>query len=216
MMQDQVAASVRTHRTPRLPTPSAFRLGGLVLGAVLALCSGGARAQPSVDVFGGVLTDNPWEEVVVLPWKIKYQKPGLLGISVSHPFGDSHVSRFGTVSFAIEGQLVHHFNLQSHWEANLPVNARLVFESRLLGLIDGVAAGIGPSYASRPPSFERKRGEGDAERTLVFWHLEMNRNLAGFPGSSLFTRLHHRSDGYGVAGRGGSSNAIVVGFRRKF
>ncbi len=191
----------------------------VVLAAALALAAAtsgsGAAAQPSIGIFAGLLADNPWEEVVLLPWKADFQRPGLVGIAAALPLGEPVRFRIGAVDFAVEGQIVRHFGLQSHWEFNLPVSIGLTPERRLLGVIDRVAFGIGPSYATREPAFEEQRG-GRAERVLIYWYAEVERHLDTRPGNSLFGRLHHRSDGFKTIGSGGSSNGIVLGLRRRF
>ena len=183
---------------------------------MLNASGGGAQAEPSLSVFGGLLTDNPWEEVVFLPWKVDLQRPGLVGIAAAYPLGAPIRLRHGSIDFALEGQAVRHFGLQSHWEFNLPLSIGFTPERRILGVLDRVAFGIGPSYATRAPAFEAQRGRGRAERVLIYWNAEAERQLASRPGDSIFIRLHHRSDGYGSIGDGGSSNGVVLGLRRRF
>lgn len=190
-----------------------MRLCG-ISGLLAGLACLPVAAETRFSVFGGVLTDNPWEEVVLMPWKVDVQRPGFLGVSVSHPVGSGFDTRLGRLRFEIEGQIVRHAGLQNHWEFNLPVTARLTPARPVLGLVDTVAFGIGPSYATRRPSFEAVRGRGNASRVLIYWHVEVEHTLSN--GASLFGRLHHRSDGFGAIGPGGSSNALVVGSRWGF
>lgn len=185
----------------------------LLLGGAFALP---AAAGPSIGVFGGVLTDNAWEEVVLRPWRISVQQPGLVGIVFAHALGTPVETRLGALRFGIEAQLVRHAGLQDNWEVSLPLTARLTPERPLLRVIDSVGFGIGLSRATRPPDFERRRGGGDAQRIKVHWHLELAHELADRPGTDLFVRLHHRSNAYGLMGPGGSSNGLVAGLRRDF
>lgn len=188
---------------------------------VAALLLGGAAAMPaaagpSIGVFGGVLTDNPWEEVVFRPWRISVQQPGLAGVVFGHALGTPVETRLGTLRFGVEAQIVRHAGLQDNWEVSLPVTARLTPERPLLRVIDRVGFGIGLSRANQPPEFERRRGDGDAQRIKVHWHLELAHELADRPDTDIFVRLHHRSNAYGLMGPGGSSNGLVAGVRRNF
>ncbi len=184
------------------------------LAAALSLAAAAEAERPSVVLFGGILTDNVWEEVVLTPWRIAPERPGLAGLGMTLPLGRPVDTIAGEVRFEVEPQIVRHFGLQRHWEFNLPVTARLRPETPVLGVIDAVAFGIGPSYATRPPGLEERRGDGDVSQTLIYWHLELERGLSA--DSSLFLRLHHRSDGFGTIGPGGSSNGLVIGLRRGF
>ncbi len=173
-----------------------------------------AQAEPRFSVFGGFLTDNPWEDVLLMPWRMKPQRPGFIGLAAAHPVGPELHTGAGRLQFELEAQIVCHAGLQSHWEVNLPVTARLDPERRVLGLVDSFAFGIGPSFASRPPSFEAVRGNGKVARNLVYWHLEIEHQFES--GSSIFGRLHHRSDAFGLIGPGASSNSLVAGYRFGF
>lgn len=187
----------------------------LILGVLTGILSAiPAAADTRISVFGGILTDNPWEEVILMPWKMKPQRPGFAGLAIAHPVGPQFQTRAGAVQFEVEAQLVRHGGLQRHWEVNLPVTVRLAPESRILGAADSVAFGIGPSFASRPPSFEAVRGNGKVARNLVYWHLEAEHQLDS--GASVFGRLHHRSDMFGTIGPGASSNSLVAGYRWAF
>ncbi len=188
-------------------------LGALMLA--LGLPGAAEATQRSLSVFGGLLTDNPFEEVF-LPWKVDIQRPGLVGIAAAHPVAAPVRLGAGTLDFAVEAQIVRHFGLQSHWEANLPLGIGWTPDRRLLGAIDRASFGIGPSYATRRPAFEAQRGGRQAERVLVYWYAEVERQFERRPGDSVFARLHHRSDGFRTIGDGGSSNGLVLGLRRRF
>lgn len=166
-------------------------------------------------VFGGVLTDNPWEQVVFTPVTADYENPGLIGVSLIQGFGPTFQTPLGILTFEVEAQIVRHFNRQEHWEFNLPVAGRLTQRRPALGFIDSFAWGIGPSYATENPPLEEERGDGEVNQWLVYWYGELAHNLRSTEDASVFLRLHHRSDGFGAIG-GGSSNAVVVGFRNSF
>ncbi len=193
-----------------------MRLRWLAAAALMASAAAGpASAGTSISAFAGLLTDNPWEEVALRPWRIDVQRPGLAGLVLGQQLGAPVATRLGTLRFGVEAQLVRHAGLQDNWEVNLPVTARLTPERPLLRVIDSVGFGIGLSRATRPPAFEGQRG-GDSQRIMVHWHLELAHELDGAPATDAFLRLHHRSNAYGLMGPGGSSNGLVAGLRRSF
>lgn len=176
-----------------------------------------AQARTAVSVFGGVLTDNSWEEIVFLPWRLNVERPGFAGLGVSRSVGDAVPTRLGRVQLEVEGQVVRHEGLQQHWEGNLPVTARLYPEVRWLAALDSAAFGIGVSHTSREPAFERERDDDDrVARTLIYWHAELAREVSATGRADMFLRLHHRSDADGMVGPGASSNGLVLGWRRRF
>jgi hypothetical protein len=185
-----------------------------ICAATLALSAPAGAEAPAVALFGGILTDNVWEEVALRPWRISPERPGLVGLGLTLPLGQPLSTRAGQLQFEIEPQIVRHFGLQRHWEMNLPVTARLRPEAPLLGVIDSLAFGVGPSHATNPPGLEERRGGGDVSRNLIYWHAELEHALDASTG--VFLRLHHRSDGFGLIGPGGSSNGIVIGLRRSY
>lgn len=186
----------------------------VIWSALMSCLSLPALAEPRLAVFGGILTDNPWEDILLMPWRMKPQRPGLIGLALSYPVGPEFQTGLGAVQFGIETQLVRHEGLQQNWEVNLPVTVRLDPVQRVLGVFDTFAFGIGPSFASRPPSFEAQRGNGKVARNLVYWYLEAEHRFES--GASVFGRLHHRSDAFGTFGPGASSNALVAGYRFGF
>ncbi len=194
-----------------------MRLRWLAAAALMASAAAGpASAGTSISAFAGLLTDNPWEEVALRPWRIDVQRPGLAGLVLGQQLGAPVATRLGTLRFGVEAQLVRHAGLQDNWEVSLPLTARLTPRRPLLRAIDSVAGGIGLSRATRPPAFERQRGGGDAQRIKVHWHIELAHELRDAPATELFVRLHHRSNAYGLMGPGGSSNGLVAGLRHSF
>ena len=164
----------------------------------------------ALTLFGGRLTDNEWEEVFV-PGEIEFQDSWLLGIA-----GSRRILHFGEgLSFEIEGQVVRHFDGQTHWEFNLPVIARWARFPWDDVIDTSVAWGIGPSYASEVPVLEVER-EGSSEQWLVYWLAELELGLPGRHEWSAITRLHHRSEAFGLIADEGGSNVVTLGFRRSF
>jgi len=75
--------------------------------------------------------------------------------------------------------------------------------------------GLGPSYATDTPELEVEINE-DTSRFLVFWMLELALGLPAYPHVALITRIHHRSDAFGLIADGGGSNALAVGLKWRF
>ena len=168
------------------------------------------KGGPSaIAVFGGIMTDNKWEDAVA-PWNLDFRDSTFVGFAASHVIG-----RFDhRLGFEIEGQVIRHFGDQDHWEFNLPIIGRWeafpwdeIVDTRL-------AFGIGPSYASEKPKVE-VANEGDSQRWLVYWMVEIE---AGPPDRdwSVIFRLHHRSEAFGLVADEGGSNAMVIGLKQRF
>lgn len=176
--------------------------------ALLPLFGPAEAAERSVMVFGGWQTSNVWEEVVLLD-DVRFLDAGLLGVAaaIEWPAGSSGMS------LGVEAQIVKHFGAQTHWEVNLPAIARYRFRDSPLPL-DSIAFALGLSQASRIPEIEIER-EGQSRRVLFYWAAEVAFQTPD-PDLIAALRLHHRSSGFGYFGDSGSSNAIVVGFRRTF
>ncbi|MFD2739333.1 hypothetical protein ACFSUD_07135 [Sulfitobacter aestuarii] len=187
--------------------------------AVLAACglvpafaaqlAGAQDADRTLSVFAGQMTSNHFEELF-RPGDVDFVDSQLLGIALAQdwPLGDSRWT------WGIELQLLRHFGLQDHWEANLPLILRYHPERPFSRLLESVAFGVGASFASDVPEVEI-RNDGDSRHSLVYWLLEAE-FTAPRAGDSLFLRLHHRSDAFGALQPEAGSNAVVVGYRWSF
>lgn len=187
-----------------------------IIAATLAALGGVdaafATARPhAATAFGGVMLDNVWEDV--------FLDPGGLVIEDSQLVGGALSTRLWRpvegLDVEVEGQLVRHFGAQDHWEVNAPLAvARWSRFPWGETVFTSAAFGIGPSLASRVPGLE-VANEGDSERVMVYWMIEVE---LGAPGSdwSWVGRLHHRSPAYGLFGDDGGANALAVGVRRRF
>ncbi len=196
----------------KLPLPFGLGLLGLLL-PISAFAQADGDGDPmgrnAVTVFGGVMTDNHWEEVFT-PWTLEFRESTLAGLAVSH-----RLARFGDrLDVEIEGQVVRHFGDQDHWEFDLPISGRW----RAFPWDDVVdtsfAWGIGPSYATDIPEVELANNESSA-RWLVYWYAELEFGAPGATWSGI-VRLHHRSDAFGLLAEDGGSNALAIGLRRRF
>ena len=189
-----------------------FGLMGLVLPHPAGAGEGSAFTKDrtgAIAVFGGLLTDNNWEEAFV-PWTLDFRDSTFLGLAASHGIG-----RFDhRLGFEIEGQVVRHFGDQDHWEFNLPIIGRWEAFPWDEVVDTSLAFGVGPSYASEKPKVEVANA-GDSRRVLVYWMMELELGPPGKGWSAIF-RLHHRSGAFGLVADEGGSNAMVVGLRQRF
>ena len=188
----------------------------LMIALLLAqMPPGVARAQDlSWQVWGAVMTDNDVRQLVTFD-SIRLLESGLVGFALNTRFGRPYDVPFGQLRFEAEAQLVRHFGLQDHWEVNLPVGLRFAPRRRVLGF-DSLAFLVGPSMASQIPAIELRRGGGVGSRGMVYFHVELERQLRSDPAARIFLRLHHRSGGYGLFANAVGTNALAIGYRRAF
>ena len=163
----------------------------------------------ALNVYGGRLTTNHWEEF--FHSNLDFKDSYLVAAALARRIGAYE----DKASFEIEGQIVKHFNIQTHWELNALVTAR--WEAFWWDdVIDtSVAFGLGPSYATDKPEIEVEK-DGDTSRFLVYWMLELALGLPDYPRIAFITRIHHRSDAFGLIPHGGGSNALAVGLKWRF
>jgi len=180
----------------------------ILLGTLVpARCS--AEHLYALNLYAGRLSSNHWEEF--FDSELDFKDSYLVTAAFSRRIG----SYGDKASFEIEGQIVKHFNIQTHWELNALVAAR--WEAFWWDdVIDtSVAFGLGPSYATDEPEIETEN-YGDTSRFMVYWMLELALGLSDYPQLALITRIHHRSDAFGLIHDGGGSNALGVGLKWRF
>lgn len=186
----------------------------LVAFLLLLTGSGAVAAQERPNAFslyGGQLTGNHWEDFF-LGETVDFKDSYLLAATLARRVGGYK----DLLSYEIEGQLVRHFHLQSHWEFNLLGVVRWEPFWWDKWLDTSIAFGLGPSYAAEKPQVEIAN-DGETTRFLVYWMLELAViPLAARPELELFTRIHHRSNAYGLIAGGGGSNALAIGLRYRF
>jgi hypothetical protein len=163
----------------------------------------------SLTGFAGRLTDQHWEQAI-LPWKANFIDSGLVGFGV----GRERALRDPRFSLGFEAQIVRHFGQQDHWEANLPVVIRYRPKPDWPARIESIAFGIGLSHSSKVPQVEIDI-DGNSRRTLIYWMGELEFDLV-LQNTTLITRIHHRSDAFGLLPVDAGSNGLVIGFRRRF
>ena len=119
------------------------------------------------------------------------------------------------MSFEVEMQAVKHFEYMDHWEFNGVITGR--WEKFLWDeTIDTTLAfGIGPSIATNEPEVELDNN-GETSKFLIYWMIELTFSRPKRPRIVFITRLHHRSDAWGLANQNGGSNGIGLGIKYKF
>ncbi len=157
----------------------------------------------------GVMTENRWHEVIT-PGELDLADSGLVGGSVGW---DRQIgaSRF---SYGFEVQALKHFGRQDHFEFNLPLVLRYTPRKPFPRQLNSVSFGIGLSHATEIPQVEVDR-KGVSQRNFVYWMADVEFSLPR-PETSVFFRLHHRSDGYGIYDVSSGSTGLVLGLRRSF
>lgn len=188
-----------------------FYPGWLLLLCILPQAATGSEDRYSLNVYGAVVTENKFEDFLLLNEGIRTMDSGLLAVSLAKPVGP----RYGDLNFEVEGQLVRHFGLQNHWEFNALTSARwdALFWDRFID--SSVAFGLGASYATKTPKAEI-RIESESAQWMVYWMLEFAFELPRMKNISLITRLHHRSEAFGWVADNGGSNAVGLGIKFRF
>ena len=183
----------------------------IVLGGIFTLTIGPAKAEGSWYYTGylGVMTENRWHEVFS-PGDLDLADSGLAGVALGW---DRQIgtSRF---SYGFELQALGHFGRQDHFEFNLPFIIRYTPDNPFPRRLKSMAFGLGLSHATKIPQVEIDR-KGRSQRNFVYWMADAEFTLPR-PDTSLFFRLHHRSDGYGIYDVSSGSTGIVLGWRRSF
>ncbi len=181
---------------------------------LLSVAFGPAMAAPKENAFSlyaGQMTNNHWDDFF-RGQEVMEEDSYLLVAALSRRLGGYR----DLLSYEVEGQLVRHFKLQDHWEFNALGVLRWepFFWDRWLET--SAAFGMGPSYATQKPTVEVEN-DGDTAKFLLYWMLELAVvPYRGQPDLELLTRIHHRSNGYGLFADEGGSNALAVGFRYRF
>lgn len=167
-----------------------------------------AERRNAVFVFGAQLTDNKWKEIAAFD-DVRMRDAYLLGIGLSREILGGE-----TWALELEGHGTRHFGAEDLWEINGLMVARWRGLPWREQVPTSLAFGAGPGYATRVPA-EEIAMNGSSNRLLIYWMAELEVGLPEEPWSFL-TRLHHRSNGYGVAAENGGSNWLTLGVRRRF
>jgi len=182
----------------------------LLLLALLAFPPPPARGDEGatrLSLFGGRMTTNVWEETFN-PAELEFADAYLAGLGLSRRLGGYR----DLLSYEVEGQVVRHFRRQDHWEFNALATLRWEPFWWDEQLDTSLAFGLGPSYATEVPEVEVET-DGESQRFMVYWLLELAFRLPDVPHYELFSRIHHRSGAYGLVADEGGGNAMVLGIR---
>jgi hypothetical protein len=181
-----------------------------VIGLVASMSLAASAKDLSISAYGGRLSTNDWIEVFAPP-RWDFVESYLTALTISRQAG--WLSE--TAQTEVEGQIVRHFGVQDHWEFNLLGVIRRTALPWDETLDMSLAGGLGLSYATERPEAEIDF-EGDTERLMVYWMLELDAVIPKADAWSVLTRLHHRSPAYGLFGDGGGANVLALGLRYRF
>ena len=194
-------------------------LGVFLIVFMVAIASLPSLAEPAnaikpkdfaITAYGGQMTDNDWLDPFSSE-SIEFRDSWLIALA-----GSKEIGRFfDHLAIEIEGQAVRHFGGQDNWEFNAPIVFRWEKFPWDKYVDTSIAYGIGPSYATEIPSEEVAR-EGDSERWLVYWMVEIEFGLPSIQDWSAVARLHHRSEAWGVVADKGGSNILAIGLKHRF
>ena len=183
----------------------------LVITILLLTSSTSAIAKETEYAFNlyvGQMTSNHWDDFF-RGQEVNEEESYLLATTLTRRLGGYK----DLLSYEVEGQLVKHFSRQDHWEFNALGVLRWEPFWWDKWLETSAAFGLGPSYATQKPQIEIDT-DGDTAHFLLYWMLELA--VAPFserPELELITRLHHRSNGYGLFADVGGSNALAIGLK---
>ena len=118
----------------------------------------------------------------------------------------------------VEGQISKNVGpRQKNWELNIPIIIRwniLKFQRKIL---KSFAAGVGLSYASKPPEYEIDL-QGDSSKLLLYSMVEIDFFLPNYPSLFFVARILHRSTMFQFFNKNirGASNALGIGLKYRF
>ena len=118
----------------------------------------------------------------------------------------------------VEGQISKNVGpRQKNWELNIPIIIRwniLNFQRKIL---KSFAAGVGLSYASKPPEYEIDL-QGDSSKLLLYSMVEIDFFLPNYPSLFFVARILHRSTMFQFFNKNirGASNALGIGLKYRF
>lgn len=187
-----------------------------IVSCVLVLATAAAPAVSaeypySLNLYTGRMTSNHWEDFFLHSNKVSFKDSYLTAVTLARTVGKYR----DRATFEIEGQVVKHFDIQKHWEFNLLGTARWNKFWWKRYIDTSVAFGVGPSYATDEPEIEI-RNDGKTSRFLVYWMMELALAHPKYPRIAFITRIHHRSDAFGLVAEEGGSNALVFGLKYRF
>lgn len=164
----------------------------------------------SLSLYNGIMTDDNWRQSIT--GQAGTVDSVLLAAALSWTF---YKPTHELWSLELEANFARHFGIQDHFEFNAPILTMRWLHLPWDNFLDtSLAFGIGPSYATSVPEYERMKS-GASEQFLIYWHLETDFRKPGSPWAAL-VRLHHRSTGYGLMAKNGGGNVLTLGLRYDF
>ena len=184
-----------------------------LFGPLGAAVPGGWAAERlyALNLYGGRVGANHWTDFFDPGEQLDLKPSYFVAATIARcigTYGDK-------ASFEIEGQIVKHFNIQTHWELNALVAARWEAFWWDDVLDTSVAWGFGPSFATDEPEIELEY-KGDTSRFLIYWMGELAVALPDYPRAALILRIHHRSNAFGLVADKGVSNSLALGLKWRF
>jgi hypothetical protein len=179
--------------------------------ALLPVLPAAAEELPNaLNLYWGRMTTNEWEELFN-PGEIEMADSSLVALALARKVAEAG----DWLSFEVEGQLARHYGGDRYWEVVALGGARWepFWWDRYVDT--SLAFGLGASYATRRPQVEIDK-DGDTERLLAYWMVEIAVSLPQYPQLALIGRLHHRSGAYGLFADEGGSTAPAVGLKYRF
>ncbi len=177
---------------------------------LLPALAAGEEPVNALNLYWGRMTSNEWEELFK-PGEIEMADSSLVAVALARRVGGLG----DRLSFEVEGQVARHYGGERYWE--------------FVGLGGGrwepfwwdryvdtsLFYGLGVSYTTRRPQVEIEM-DGDTERLMAYWVLELAFSLPQHPQLALIGRLHHRSGAYGLFADKGGSTAPAIGLKYRF
>jgi len=165
----------------------------------------------SLNIYGAKMTGNNWEEIVTESDKLDFIDSKMIVVALAKRLGPYQPR----LNYEIEGQIVKHFSIQDHWEFNALGVLRWepFWWDRFIET--SAAFGLGASYATDLPEAEVNI-EGDSQRWMAYWMMEVALSHPQAPNIALITRIHHRSEVFGLIADEGGSNSLAVGLKINF
>ena len=162
----------------------------------------------ALNVSTGWMISGHWDDFLTAADDLDFKDSYLIVIALARRIGKYQ----DKASVEIEGQIVKHFNFQTHWELNALAAARWEKFWWDDVLDTSVAMGLGPSFAADEPQIEVER-DGVTNRFLLYWMFELAAGLPDYPRVAVITRLHLRFNGFGLISDGGGSYALLFGLK---
>jgi hypothetical protein len=178
-----------------------------ILAGLSMPSSGWTEDKWFAGIYGGRASDNRLLDILSLQTAPAntFLMAGTIGKELK-TYGDY-------LQWEVEGQIVKHFEQQTHLEFNGLVILRWMRIPWDNYLDTSLAIGDGLSYATRHPSLEQGNGEKTAH-LLNYLMIEVAFNCFRKPSLQLFVRIHHRSGVYGLFnGVTEGSNFLCLGLR---